>query len=114
MRHRAHFGHLSPIVFVESLDIELRAIMAHSTPQAPYASLELTTAFRLQLNRNTDTSHVLEKGTFQIRKRAAFRGGMAVDYSLYLVTDSTRPILGDRDLVEVVRSAIAGGKEFWT
>lgn len=34
---------------------------------------------------------------------------MAADYSLYLVTDSTKAILGDRDLVEVVRAAVAGG-----
>lgn len=34
---------------------------------------------------------------------------MAVDYSLYLVTDSTKSILGDRDLLAVVRAALAGG-----
>ena len=34
---------------------------------------------------------------------------MAVDYSLYLVTDSTKVILGDRDLVTVVRAALEGG-----
>ena len=34
---------------------------------------------------------------------------MAVDYSLYLVTDSTPAILGDRDLVSVVEDAIKGG-----
>ncbi|KAF2015292.1 TMP-TENI-domain-containing protein [Aaosphaeria arxii CBS 175.79] len=33
----------------------------------------------------------------------------AVDYSLYLVTDSTPAILGDRDLVEVVEQALQGG-----
>ncbi|TVY31790.1 putative thiamine biosynthetic bifunctional enzyme [Lachnellula subtilissima] len=32
-----------------------------------------------------------------------------VDYSLYLVTDSTAAILGDRDLVEVVQAAVGGG-----
>ncbi|GIZ45460.1 hypothetical protein CKM354_000862600 [Cercospora kikuchii] len=32
-----------------------------------------------------------------------------VDYSLYLVTDSTPAILGDEDLVEVVKNAVAGG-----
>ena len=32
-----------------------------------------------------------------------------VDYSLYLVTDSTPEILGSRDLVRVVEDAIAGG-----
>lgn len=32
-----------------------------------------------------------------------------VDYSLYLVTDSTPAILGDRDLVEVVEKACQGG-----
>ncbi|EKD21263.1 uncharacterized protein L3040_000697 [Drepanopeziza brunnea f. sp. 'multigermtubi'] len=32
-----------------------------------------------------------------------------VDYSLYLVTDSTPAILGDRDLVEVVEAALDGG-----
>ncbi|KAH9867868.1 hypothetical protein IAQ61_007172 [Plenodomus lingam] len=31
------------------------------------------------------------------------------DYSLYLVTDSTKPILGDRDLVHVVEQALLGG-----
>ena len=34
---------------------------------------------------------------------------MAVDYSLYLVTDSTRSILGDKDLGDVVEAAIQGG-----
>jgi thiamine-phosphate diphosphorylase/hydroxyethylthiazole kinase len=32
-----------------------------------------------------------------------------VDYSLYLVTDSTAAILGNRDLVEVVEAALEGG-----
>jgi thiamine-phosphate diphosphorylase / hydroxyethylthiazole kinase len=32
-----------------------------------------------------------------------------VDYSLYLVTDSTPAILGDRDLCEVVEAALRGG-----
>ncbi|KAF1917336.1 Hydroxyethylthiazole kinase family-domain-containing protein [Ampelomyces quisqualis] len=32
-----------------------------------------------------------------------------VDYSLYLVTDSTEAILGSRDLVEVVELALSGG-----
>ncbi|KAF2788067.1 TMP-TENI-domain-containing protein [Melanomma pulvis-pyrius CBS 109.77] len=32
-----------------------------------------------------------------------------VDYSLYLVTDSTAAILGDRNLVEVVEQALLGG-----
>ncbi|KAF2477604.1 TMP-TENI-domain-containing protein [Lindgomyces ingoldianus] len=32
-----------------------------------------------------------------------------VDYSLYLVTDSTEAILGERNLVDVVEQAIAGG-----
>lgn len=35
---------------------------------------------------------------------------MAVDYSLYLVTDSTKAILGDKDLAEVVHQAVEGGK----
>ena len=34
---------------------------------------------------------------------------MTVDYSLYLVTDSTPAILGDRDLVDVVEAALQGG-----
>ncbi|CZT14876.1 probable hydroxyethylthiazole kinase [Ramularia collo-cygni] len=34
---------------------------------------------------------------------------MAVDYSLYLVTDSTPAILGDKDLVTVVEAAVQGG-----
>jgi thiamine monophosphate synthase len=34
---------------------------------------------------------------------------MAVEYSLYLVTDSTPAILKDNDLVSVVESAIMGG-----
>ena len=34
---------------------------------------------------------------------------MAVDYSLYLVTDSTQAILGDQDLMAVVEQAIEGG-----
>ena len=33
-----------------------------------------------------------------------------VDYSLYLVTDSTPAILGGKDLVSVVKDAIAGGR----
>lgn len=33
-----------------------------------------------------------------------------VDYSLYLVTDSTPAILGDKDLVSVVQEAVAGGR----
>lgn len=33
-----------------------------------------------------------------------------MDYSLYLVTDSTDAILGQRDLCEVVQQAIEGGK----
>ena len=32
-----------------------------------------------------------------------------VDYTLYLVTDSTPAILGDRNLAEVVEAAIRGG-----
>jgi thiamine-phosphate diphosphorylase/hydroxyethylthiazole kinase len=34
---------------------------------------------------------------------------LGVDYSLYLVTDSTPAILGNRDLVEVVEAALNGG-----
>lgn len=34
---------------------------------------------------------------------------MTVDYSLYLVTDSTPAILGSRDLVETVEAALKGG-----
>lgn len=33
----------------------------------------------------------------------------SVDYSLYLVTDSTPAILGDASLVDVVRAALEGG-----
>ena len=33
-----------------------------------------------------------------------------VDYSLYLVTDSTDAILGSRDLVDVVEEALQGGR----
>lgn len=32
-----------------------------------------------------------------------------VDYSVYLVTDSTEAILGTRDLVKVVEDALIGG-----
>jgi thiamine-phosphate diphosphorylase/hydroxyethylthiazole kinase len=32
-----------------------------------------------------------------------------VDYSLYLVTDSTPAILGDKDICEVVEAALRGG-----
>ena len=32
-----------------------------------------------------------------------------VEYSLYLVTDSTPAILGSQDLVEVVEQALLGG-----
>ncbi|KAK3063383.1 thiamine biosynthetic bifunctional enzyme, partial [Teratosphaeriaceae sp. CCFEE 6253] len=31
------------------------------------------------------------------------------DYSLYLVTDSTSAILGDRDLIATVKAAVEGG-----
>jgi len=34
----------------------------------------------------------------------------AIDYSLYLVTDSTQSILGGRGLIEVVKGAVDGGK----
>ena len=34
---------------------------------------------------------------------------MAIDYSLYLVTDSTQAILGDNDLASVVEAALEGG-----
>lgn len=36
---------------------------------------------------------------------------MKVDYSLYLVTDNTPAILGSRDLLQIVRQAVAGGKQ---
>jgi thiamine-phosphate diphosphorylase / hydroxyethylthiazole kinase len=32
-----------------------------------------------------------------------------IDYSLYLVTDSTPEILGERDIAEVVEEALKGG-----
>ena len=35
---------------------------------------------------------------------------MLIDYSLYLVTDSTNKILGQKDLVKVVEEALEGGK----
>ena len=34
---------------------------------------------------------------------------MAVDYSVYLVTDSTPAILGDKDLPSVVEASLRGG-----
>lgn len=37
---------------------------------------------------------------------------MAVDYSLYLVTDSTPAILGEKRLQDVVEAAIEGGRYF--
>ena len=36
----------------------------------------------------------------------------SVDFSLYLVTDSTKTILGNRDLVDVVNSAVRGGTSY--
>ena len=33
----------------------------------------------------------------------------SIDYSLYLVTDSTPAILGERDIVAVVEAALEGG-----
>lgn len=33
-----------------------------------------------------------------------------VDYSLYLVTDSTPAVLGNKDLVAVVKAAVEGGR----
>ena len=35
---------------------------------------------------------------------------MAVDYSLYLVTDSTKAILGNKDIAKVVHKALEGGR----
>lgn len=34
---------------------------------------------------------------------------MTVDYSVYLVTDSTPAILGDKDLISVVEASLRGG-----
>ena len=42
-------------------------------------------------------------------QRLSMSDTMAVDYSLYLVTDSTEAILGDKDLAMVVRDSINGG-----
>lgn len=36
--------------------------------------------------------------------------GSKVDYSLYLVADATPRILGDRDIIRVVDSALRGGR----
>lgn len=36
-------------------------------------------------------------------------GSKEVDYSLYLVTDSTPAILGNRDILKVVEAALQGG-----
>ncbi|KAG9243871.1 Hydroxyethylthiazole kinase family-domain-containing protein [Calycina marina] len=44
-----------------------------------------------------------------VRVEEMSRGGYNVDYSLYLVTDSTPAILGDRDLVNVVEASLRGG-----
>lgn len=35
-----------------------------------------------------------------------------VDYSLYLVTDSTPAVLGNKDLVSVVKAAVDGGTTY--
>lgn len=40
---------------------------------------------------------------------SSIKVNMSVDYSLYLVTDSTPAILGDRDLETVVNAAVKGG-----
>lgn len=37
---------------------------------------------------------------------------MVLDYSLYLVTDSSKALLGDRSLAEVVSKAVDGGESF--
>jgi len=42
-------------------------------------------------------------------RRLAKMTRQEVDYSLYLVTDSTEAILGNRDLVDVVEQALLGG-----
>ena len=34
---------------------------------------------------------------------------MTINYSLYLVTDSTQVVLGDKDLASVVEAAVKGG-----
>jgi len=39
---------------------------------------------------------------------------MQVDYSVYLVTDNTPAILGDKDIIEVVRAAVEGGSTCYT
>jgi thiamine-phosphate diphosphorylase/hydroxyethylthiazole kinase len=36
-----------------------------------------------------------------------------VDYSVYLVTDSTEAILGKKDLVQVVDDALRGGRSLF-
>lgn len=37
---------------------------------------------------------------------------MTIDLSLYLVTDSTAAVLGDRDLLAIVEEALKGGEYF--
>ena len=51
----------------------------------------------------------LEAATIREKREARNFNMSTVDYSLYLVTDSTPAILGDRDLVEVVEAALQGG-----
>jgi hypothetical protein len=47
---------------------------------------------------------------YAIDIRLAVMARQQTDYSVYLVTDSTAAILGDKDLVSVVAAAVRGGK----
>jgi len=54
-------------------------------------------------------SHLLSSAPLSNTPSAA-SSIMDVDYSLYLVTDSTKAVLGDKHLVQVVQQALEGGK----
>lgn len=52
---------------------------------------------------------VFNRCKVQVQNQKKVRMSKSVDYSLYLVTDSTPAILGDASLVDVVEAALEGG-----
>lgn len=95
----------------------------HSTSHEPQSFKRLTSCLRpesglLRRGRTKRIHVIIHQGRSRPWKLEAIvnqahrwfaMGPGDVDYSLYLVTDSTSAILGDRDLVEVVEAALNGG-----
>lgn len=53
-------------------------------------------------------SHI-SAGRTPLKEKKSYNMAAPVDYSTYLVTDSTAGILGDRDLCQVIEAALQGG-----